>query len=470
MKSSGKSRVRNPMRKRLGLSVCLVLLASEENLSWAVPGDSEPMRNEATAPVLQLTLEQAMDIALSPTGNARVQIAEELIEQARARSAQARAALLPNIDAGVSEQSLTRNLEVFGLQFATPIQGFPFQTFVGPFKVFDARATASQSVFDLSSILKYKASRTGISLAEAEKESTQDQTRDLVARAYLSGLRAKANLVAAQANLQLAEALLKLATDSKDAGAGTGIEVTRARVQLANERQRLLVAQNDQRRSGLQLLKAIGLDLDTTVELTDNLSLLPVTPLTPQQALRVALESRADWKAQQKREQASQQAAKAVKMERLPSLSVFGDYGSSGLAIDDSVPTRTVGLHVAIPVFDGGRRDARRAESYSLLRQESIRSRDLRAQIELETRTALDNLQSASEQVKAAEEGVELATNELAQAERRYRAGVGSSIEVTDAQTRLERARDNHIVALFNHSMARVDLSTATGTIRQMIQ
>ncbi len=157
-------------------------------------------------------------------------------------------------------------------------------------------------------------------------------------------------------------------------------------------------------------------------------------------------------------------------MERLPSVYVFGDYGSSGSAIDNSVPTRVIGFQVRVPVFDGGRRDARRAETYSVLRQENIRERDLRAQIEFEVRTALDSLQSASEQVNAAEEGLQLAGNELAQAERRYRTGIGSSIEVTDAQTRLERARDNRIIALFNYNVARIDLGSATGTIRQVIQ
>jgi outer membrane protein len=79
-------------------------------------------------------------------------------------------------------------------------------------------------------------------------------------------------------------------------------------------------------------------------------------------------------------------------------------------------------------------------------------------------------LRSADAQVKAAEEGLALAQNELAQAERRYKAGVTNSIEVTDAQTRLARARDNRVNALYNYNVARIDLGTATGTIQSMIQ
>jgi outer membrane protein len=71
--------------------------------------------------------------------------------------------------------------------------------------------------------------------------------------------------------------------------------------------------------------------------------------------------------------------------------------------------------------------------------------------------------------VKAAEDGLKLSENELAQAQRRYKAGVSNSVEVTDAQTRLQRARDNRINALYNYNVARIDLGTATGTIRSML-
>ena len=65
--------------------------------------------------------------------------------------------------------------------------------------------------------------------------------------------------------------------------------------------------------------------------------------------------------------------------------------------------------------------------------------------------------------VKVAQEGLELSENELAQARRRYAAGVANSVEVTDAQTRLERARDNQTAALYNYNLARIDLAQAMG-------
>jgi outer membrane protein TolC len=94
----------------------------------------------------------------------------------------------------------------------------------------------------------------------------------------------------------------------------------------------------------------------------------------------------------------------------------------------------------------------------------------LKAQISLDVRLALDALKSAEDQVQVAKEGLDLAGNELAQARRRYEAGVTNSIEVTDAQTRLERARDNQTAALYLYNVARIDLAQAMGKVRSTVQ
>jgi outer membrane protein TolC len=98
-----------------------------------------------------------------------------------------------------------------------------------------------------------------------------------------------------------------------------------------------------------------------------------------------------------------------------------------------------------------------------------VRTGDLKQQIELDVRLALDGLRSAEDQVKVAKEGLELADSELTQARRRYDAGVTNSLEVTDAQTRLERARDNETQALYNYNVARIDLAQAMGNMRRSI-
>ena len=421
--------------------------------------------------MLQLSLKQAVQLALAPEGSTRVKLAEEDLKQAESRANQARAALLPDIEGSLQYQNETVNLRAFGIDFPKiPIPGFAIPTFVGPFGVLDARASANQTVFDFSAIRRFQASKVAVEATQADNDGTHDQVTDQVARAYLAGLRAQASLDTERANVELSQSLLRLAQQQKAAGTGTGIEITRAEVQLANDRQALLVAENDVDRTHLQLLKVIGLKLDNPVELVDRLGYIPMEGTDPAQALATAKQHRAELRAQQRRQENARLNFSATKMERLPSVSAFANYGDIGTSLGSALPTRSIGASVKIPIFDGGRRDARRAESASVFRQEAIRTTDLNDQIELDVRVAIDSLHSADAQVKAAEEGLTLAENEVAQAERRYKAGVSNSVEVTDAQTRLARARDNRVNALYNYNLARIDLGTATGTIQSLLQ
>ncbi|MBM3785706.1 MAG: TolC family protein [Acidobacteria bacterium] len=423
----------------------------------------------AIAQPLPLSLHQAVEIALAPDGNTRLRLAREAAELAKARQAQARASLLPNVDASMTGLNFTRNLRAFGISFP-PVPGFQPADIVGPITNFDARVTAGVTVFDFSAWKRVDTARTLTAAAQAEAEAARNAASEQVARAYVAALRAGAALDAAKANIVMAESLLRLTTRQKDAGTGTGIEVVRSEVQLANERQRLLLLENDARKTTLGLARLLNLELDKEIVLTDSLVMPETDPPGLAEALLAARSTRKDLSAQALREQAARRSYEAVKWERLPSVQAFADYGTIGLDVESARATRTFGATLRIPIFDGGRRDARRAEAGVLLRQDQIRTEDLKKQIELDVRLAHDAMSASSKQVAVADEGVALAARELEQARRRYENGVTASLEVVDAQTRLERARDNHVLALYQYNQARIELASAMGSIHRILQ
>ena len=419
--------------------------------------------------VVQLSLRKAVQLGLSPEGNASLQLSGEEVRQAHARSAQARAALLPDLEGSAGVQSVTRNLAAMGVRLDQDLPGWRIPHSVGPFNVVDARVSMTRSVLDLSAVRRYQASRIAVRAARAGYSDTRDQAASRIAHHYLAALRAEASLEAVNENVRLAEAILKQAETLSTAGTGTGIEVTRARVLLANETQRLLVAENDQSRARQELLRAMGMRLDIAVELTDTLTYVPAELPAFEDAKAEALRSRSDFKAQLERQEQARLTSSAAKFERAPSVKAFADYGSLGTGISSAIPTRSVGISVQIPLFDGGRRQARTAESESQYRQEKVRLNDLRDQIDLQVRLALDALRSTDQEVTVASEGLTLAEKELSQARRRYEVGLANSVEVADAQARLATARDNRVVALYRHNVARIELAEATGTIESIL-
>lgn len=421
---------------------------------------------------LPLSLKKAVEIALAAEGSPKVALAQEAIQQADAQKLEARSALLPDLESSVTDERETSNLRAFGFSpsiFTFLPPGVTFPAIVGPFAVFDARATASQNVFDFSTLKRFQQSKANVEAVKSDFDATKNQVADQVARAYLTTLRADAALETAHANVDLSQALRTLADQQREAGTGTGLDVVRADVQLADDKQRLVVAENDRRRAGLNLLRAMGLKLDTQVILTDKLAYKPAEIGTIEAALDDARKTRAELKAQRDRERSANLNYASIRAERYPSVAAQANYGSIGSKLTDAAPTYLYGVSVRVPVFDGGRRDARREESLSQFKQEQIRTRDLEQQVELDVRLAFDSIHSASVEVATARDGVDLSERELAQARRRYTAGVANALEVTDAQTRLDRARDNLINALYDYNVARIDLATATGRIQEYV-
>ena len=195
--------------------------------------------------------------------------------------------------------------------------------------------------------------------------------------------------------------------------------------------------------------------------------------LDPAQALATARQNRAELKAQQQRRREREiELQRRTKFERLPSVAALSETTVESVPpLTIQLPTRTY-RSIAQNSYlrrRPPRRPPRRERFANIARSRSA-PLDLRDQIELDVRLALDSLRSADAQVKAAEEGLEAI---------RKRAGAGraplqgrrhqqrGSDRCADASA---RARDNRINALYNYNVARIDLGTATGTIQSMIQ
>ena len=437
-------------------------------LIFLIPLIGLPQTDSGSRPPLRINLRRAVELATSTEGNAQMQISREGIRQAQSRLAQAKADLLPAVDAVVGEQNIKRNLAALGM----PLNwgGLNIPNGAGPFNVFGARITASQKILDFRSFRKVDLSRAAIQAAQYEQQFTREHVSTRVAKDYLYALRAQAELEAIRADLLLARVNLRQAVDQKSAGTGNGIEVVRGQVDVANQCQRLLVAQSEVRRSLLRLLHQMGASLQTNIELGGRLAFTKIGLEALNHAGQKAHASRVDLQLQSQREENARLSARAISAERLPSMAVLADYGPTAVAFGNVLPTHTYGVTVEIPLLDGGRRGARRAEAESQWRQERARTRDLNDQADLEVRLALEALESAASQVSVADQGLELAKKELAQAQVRYQAGIAPGLEVTEGQTRLERARRNQLDAVFNHNDALINFGAASGTLDQVIE
>jgi len=435
-------------------AVALCLLAAGSPGVFA--GDAGPAQKTMT-----LTLSQAIELALK--NNLQARLAAERVAEARGAKGMALSALLPNLSGSAYQMDLTVNLAAMGFS-PKNLPGIPIPMFVGPFNRFDARMQLVQSIFNLSSIRRYQAGDRGLAAAEQARRQAAQQVTAAAALAYLMVLEAQQAVAASEANVQLAERLLALARSRREAGVATGIDVARAETRLASQQVQLAQARTQLDSARLALLRVTGAPLSARLELTEGLR-FDAEPLPGvEKAVEQALADRADVKAAREQLRAAEAEYKAAVAGWLPSVSFFGDYGSSGLRPNElSLPTRSVGVRLDVPLFNGGRTRSEIQMAASRRRQAEAQFADLRAAVEKEVREALDHLSTRAQQVQAARSALALAERELELAQDRFRNGLADNIEVVNAQTALENARQGWVASLALFNMARLNLAVAMG-------
>jgi len=420
---------------------------------WAAPLEPSTAQD---LPELRLSLREAMDASVDQ--NPTVRLFNERIAQAKDVADTQLGELLPNLSGTVSGARRRFFTGSFGAN----------ATVVGPRDFYEARAYLTQNVFSLSLIQKWRAAKAGVDVAGLDAEVTKRDTMATTGLIYLEALRAKAAVVARTADVVLNKELLRLATERKSAGMATSLDVTRAKVQLENAKQRLLVAEIGRDRAKLNLIRSMGLSFDVRLVLTDEMKLVEVSEQSMGEALKVAKENRTELKVQKNRERLASLTLSSVTNERVPSIQALGDVGMIGNQIPNALTTDNVQVLMRVPIFDGGQREGRISESRSKVRQEEIKTQDVQYQVALEVRDALITMSSAKEQVAVAEEGLKLALTELELSRERFAVGVATNIEVTDSQTRVAQARDNLIEGLFTFNASRLGLARAQGQLEKM--
>jgi outer membrane protein TolC len=122
---------------------------------------------------------------------------------------------------------------------------------------------------------------------------------------------------------------------------------------------------------------------------------------------------------------------------------------------------------VRIPIFQGGKVKADVDQAATLLRQERLQLENLRARVEYEIRSALLDVKTSDDEVAVAKQQIDLAAEQLKEAQDRYKAGVSGSLEVVQAQEAVAGANENHIQALYQNNVAKLSLVRALGEAEQ---
>ncbi|MGD0832343.1 MAG: TolC family protein, partial [Terracidiphilus sp.] len=332
----------------------------------------------------RLTLQDAIQKALQ--ANLNVLTAEARVEEAEGtRVRRLSAALLPRLNAQSYANVQNRDLRAFGIS----LPGMP--AVVGPFSNYDFRVYGQQNVVDLESYRGLKASERAVDAGKMDERNARDLIVRATAALYLNAQSAEARADAAQSRVSDSSALLKLANDRHDAGAATGVDVLRAQVQLANDRQALLIAGNEYKESLLELARNIGMSPGTPLEIAQALDYVALQPPGIEVLEPAALLARADYLSLASQRQALVEQQRANRARSYPKLSINGNLGEIGRSIGGVQSTGLVQGQIDFTLFDRDR-NGEAQELASRVKRVDDQIADLRRGIEVDLREALLNL------------------------------------------------------------------------------
>ncbi len=297
--------------------------------------------------------------------------------------------------------------------------------------------------------------------AAQDLAATERKIKLQVHQAFYDLLLARRLVDVAEETLAQRKRHLEVAEKRYEAGVVNEFEVIRARVDVANARTPVIQARNRVRQAAARLNNLLARDQSAPLEPVGDLEYLPAEDLDLETVVARAVKQRPELASLRIAREIAEKNLALARAEDKPTVALRAEYGFVTEEFENLNPNReqwTVGVSMTLPLFDGWRTRGKVAQALSQLRDVRIAEDQLRQAIALEAKVALDDLRVAEEIIRAASLNIDRARRAVELAEASYRYGVGTTLDVTDAQLGLTAARTDHAQALHDYMVARARL------------
>jgi outer membrane protein TolC len=333
---------------------------------------------------------------------------------------------------------------------------------------------ASQLIFDGVVFVAWKARNTVMELARGNEQVTEETIRYNVHKAYNAIIISYRQFDILKRSLAFSRSLARDLEITRQNGFAEKIDVDRTNVQVNNLASDSMRIGNILTISEQQLKYQIGMDLNTTIILTD-------TNVEDKRTSVLSLldegknyERVPEYHVLTTKLKLDEYNLQRYKLSAAPTLSAFAgtgaNYGSYYfdrlLRYANNPSWGNIGLQLNVPIYNGGLRLNQIRESKLDIEKSRNDIDNIKFTIDFQVNTGRTNLRNAALQVESQRRNMELATDVLELAQKKYKAGVGSNIEVTQAQTDQLRTQTGYFNALLDLIIAEADLRKALGLLK----
>jgi len=304
--------------------------------------------------------------------------------------------------------------------------------------------------------------KRGVGVADLGVEKTKQQLKLDTTTAYFTILQTKNLVEVNQQSVSNLQEHLNSVQAKYDVGVVAKSDVLRAEVELANAQQNLIKAQNNYDLAVAGLLNTMTIDPGTELALTDTLNYNKYDK-TLDDSLQAA-QTRPDVAQAEENVKISETAVKMAKSGKLPSVSLSASNGWNGSVLPGSGDDDwSVGLSASWSIFDAGSTSAKVKQADASLDKAKEQLVQVKNSAALEVRQNYLSMQEAEKRIDTNKVAVGKAEEDLVIAREKYNAGVGTNLDVIDAQLALTQAKTNEIQALFDYNVNVAKIDKAIG-------
>ncbi len=411
-----------------------------------------------------LSLEDAVEMATE--NNENILIASNDVQNANARIREAWADALPDINfTGI----YTRNIKQPVFFFPDPSTGEQTAFRIGQKNSYVLNFTFDQPLFQAGKV------SGGIKAAKLYKKFSNEGFQSVKSSVVLS-------VKTAYFTVQLNEQLLNINQQSLDQqfanlintrklfqqGQVSELDTLKAWVDYANLQPIVYRSENNLRIAENQLKEIIGLDLDKEISLKDELHFEQTNGLSLEDMQEVALRDRPELKQLDYQSNMLKHNIGITRSDLLPKLSFTGNYQSVaqsdifdlGLGFQTSV---SGAIRLEVPIFNGFRTFAKVQQAKLDYRNSQHQVDMFKDNLKIEIKFILLNINEAEKRIQVQQHAISQAERALFMAERRYKEGVGTQLELGDALLALNITKTNYVQAVYDQKVALAELNKATG-------
>ncbi|MGC8861313.1 MAG: TolC family protein [Armatimonadota bacterium] len=437
--------------RRLAVVIVVVLCCASSGFS----------QDAGKEPPKPMTLDQALEIAFRESPDIKAALAQ--INKSRGGVSEAKANFRPRFNA-----ELTHTRQGPRISFTAPGLGSidivqdHNTTAVGGFVL---PIDISGKLGYVSDIARYQFQLDYLGLVAASQKLIFD-----VKSAYFDLLRAQGQLEVAQAAVDAAAAHLKDATARYSAGAAPKFDVTRAQVDVANLNQQLIRAKSRVAVARAALNRTLGIDIDAATEVVKTEIAVEDVKIDTDKSIEEAYTRRPEVISARTLVDLSKKNVKLQRSGILPTLSASANYTYNFRVAGFSSRNESwiALLDLKVPIWDGGVTKAKVDQANADVDKSIQNLESIKLGVALEVKSAALALRDAIERVGAASENVAMAEEALRLARVRYNSGLGTVVEVTDAETALTQAGTDWVNARYDYALALAGLERAVGNQPEM--